>query len=159
MSKFLPVKAHQQKPSMCGPACLKMVFHYYDTHETEARIAKVAKATFARGTSIKGMAQAANHFGFVLTTKDNATFADIERLLKRGVPPIVDWFSEDEGHYSVVVGLDKKFIYLQDPDIGGLRKMDRQTFFRCWFDFSGDFLRKPEDLNLRRLLTVEPKKQ
>ena len=143
---------------MCGPACLKMIFHYYDTHETEANIAKVAKSTFARGTSIEGMKRAANHYGFELTAKDYATFVDIERLLKRGVPPIVDWFSENEGHYSVVVGLDKKNIYLQDPEMGALRKMDRVTFFRCWFDFSGDYLRKPEDLNLRRLLTIVPKK-
>ena len=159
MPKYLPVKAHRQKPSLCGPSCLKMIFRYYGTHATEAQVARVAKSTWFLGTSIEGMKKAANHYGFTLRTKDNASFSDIQKLLKKGIPPIADWWSETDGHYSVVVGLDAKNIYLQDPELGKIRTMDRRTFYRCWFDFPKDFIRHPGDIQLRRLLIVEPKKK
>lgn len=144
---------------MCGPACLKMIFRYYGTQAAESQIAKVAKSTWFLGTSIAGMKTAAGHYGFTLRAKDNASFSDIQKLLKRGIPPIADWWSETDGHYSVVVGLDAKNIYLQDPELGKVRTMDRRTFYRCWFDFHGDFLAKAKDINLRRLIIVEPKKK
>jgi len=135
-----------------------MVFHYYDVHTTEAAVAKVAKATRSLGVGLAGMKKAANHFGFTLKSKDNASFSDVRKLLKKGIPPIVDWWSETDGHYSVVVGLDAKNIYLQDPEWGKVHPIDRQTFYRNWFDFDDDFLAKPSDLFLRRLMIVEPKK-
>ena len=42
-----------------------------------------------------------------------------------------------DGHYSVVCGLDDKNIYLQDPEIGSMRKLDREDFMTVWFDFTG----------------------
>jgi len=136
-----------------------MVFRYYDVHVNEAAVAKVAKATRALGVGLSGMKKAAAHYGFTLRSKDDASFVEIKKLLNRGIPPIVDWWSETDGHYSVVVGLDAKNIYLQDPEKGKVHAIDRQTFYRNWFDFDDDFLSKPADLFLRRLMVVEPKKK
>jgi ABC-type bacteriocin/lantibiotic exporter with double-glycine peptidase domain len=157
MSKHLPVKPHIQSAGFCGPACLKMVFHYYGVEATEAAVAKAGNAKRAHGVGLEGMKKAAAHFGFTLRSHDHASFSDIQKLLKKGIPPIVDWFSDTDGHYSVVVGLDAKNIYLQDPEWGKLRSLDRQTFFRCWFDFPTDYIRQPGDVFLRRLMVVEPR--
>jgi ABC-type bacteriocin/lantibiotic exporter with double-glycine peptidase domain len=158
MPKHLPVEPFRQTPGFCGPACLKMVFQYYDVHTTEAAVAKAGNATRALGVGLAGMKKAAKHFGFTLKAKDHATFSDIQKMLKKGIPPIVDWFSETDGHYSVVVGLDAKNIYLQDPEWGKVHPVNRQDFYRCWFDFDGDFLKTPKELFLRRLMVVEPNK-
>lgn len=158
MKKHLPIKPHKQKPSYCGPACLKMLFAHQGIHETQKTIGAIAGTTFERGTSLAGMRQAAEHFGFVLKHKDKSGFADIERLLAQGIAPIVDWFLETEGHYSVVVGLDEKYIYLQDPYIGKKRRIDRKTFYGVWFDFPGDFIKDPNQMYLRRLMYLQKKK-
>ncbi|MEI7512894.1 MAG: cysteine peptidase family C39 domain-containing protein [Candidatus Uhrbacteria bacterium] len=157
MPKHLPVQPFRQTPGFCGPACLKMVFQYHDVLVSEAAVAKAAHAKRATGTELEGMKDAAAHFGFSLRFQDNASFADVQALLKKGIPPIVDWFSTDDGHYSVVVGLDAKSIYLQDPELGAINKIDRKTFFRCWFDFPGEYIQRAYDVIVRRLMVVEPK--
>ena len=58
-----------------------------------------------------------------------------------------------DGHYSVVIGLDDEYIYLQDPEIGGERKIKRENFMKVWFDFTGYYL-KPEELVLRQLIAI-----
>lgn len=156
--QLLPVKNFRQSPSHCGPTCLKMVFAYYGVDATERSIAKVAGTTLRLGTKLQGLRKAAQQFDFKLKHKDLATFADIKHCLHQGVPPIAAWFSVNDAHYSVVVGLDAQMIYLRDPEFGRLTKMPRKTFFRVWFDFTGDYLKTPHDLHLRRLITVTPKK-
>jgi predicted double-glycine peptidase len=100
------------------------------------------------------MLGAARLYGFKTSLKDRASFQDIKTNLDKKIPVIVDWFSTDEGHYSVVVGLDKKNIYLQDPELGHLRTMDRTTFFRVWFDFDTEFIKTKNDLILRRMIVI-----
>jgi len=74
--------------------------------------------------------------------------------LERKIPVIVDWFSVDEGHYSAVVGINNKNIYLQDPELGKVRKLKINDFKRIWFDFPGEFLRSKKDIIIRRLIII-----
>lgn len=79
---------------------------------------------------------------------------------------IVDWFSrgradypEDEvadGHYSVVVGLDAGHIYLQDPEVGRVRKIARDDFMNVWFDFTGERIEKWEEMIVRQIIAIYP---
>lgn len=106
----------------------------------------------------------AENLGFKVEIKDIATYEDIQQWLKKGIPAIVNWFSrgrydydEDEvadGHNSVVVGLDKEYIYLQDPEVGRIRKINREDFFRVWFDFSGEYIEKWEDMIIRQIIAI-----
>ncbi len=139
-------------------ASLKMVLDYFGCQKSEAELIKLIGATTGQGTSAQGIKKAVQKLGFSVRVKDNADFQDIKYWLVKKVPLIVDWFStfgEVEGHYSVVVGLDKNFIYLQDPEIARVRKMEREDFKRVWFDFAGDFIKNKNDLILRRLLVLE----
>lgn len=80
------------------------------------------------------------------------------------MPVIVNWFtggrldySESEvadGHYSVVAGLDEKHIYLQDPEIGKIRKIKRDDFMKVWFDFKGEYI-KPNELIIRQIIVIK----
>lgn len=155
---MIKLKPFRQTPGLCGPASLKMVFDYYGVSISEDEIAKVAGASKEKGTSKAGLIKAAKHFGFKVFSKELSSFNDLRYFLKRKIPVIVDWFSEDEGHYSVVVDIDKKNIVLMDPSLkGGKRKFSTEKFLRVWFDFPGKYIKKPKNLILRLMLVVIPK--
>ena len=154
---MLPVQPFRQTPTYCGPACLKMVLAYYGVHKTEKELARLC-STDRSGTRPEHLVRGAHKLGFHAVLKEHATLADIKTYLSRKIPVIVDWFSADEGHYSVVIGMDRTHIYLQDPELGKQRSIDLQTFQRIWFDFSSEHIRTPKDLRLRLLIAISPKK-
>lgn len=148
---------------MCGPANLKIVFDYYGIEKSEAEIARMCNVDKSLGTDDKILKRVAEGLGFNVEIKNNSTFGNIQNWLDKKVPVIVNWFTrgradyEDsevaDGHYSVAVGLDDEFIYLQDPEIGGLRKLTRDDFLRVWFDFTGRYI-KPEQLIIRQIIAI-----
>ncbi|MEK7540941.1 MAG: C39 family peptidase [Patescibacteria group bacterium] len=162
---LLDVKPFQETldADMCGPASLKIVLEYYGVNKSEEELAKIAGHKKKLGIDEKGIKTAAEKLGFKVKIKNNSSFKDIEKWLKKGVPVIVDWFtrgrtdygdsSTSDGHYSVVMGLDDNSIYLQDPEIGEMRKLKREDFMRVWFDFKGEFL-KPNELIIRQIIVI-----
>jgi len=162
---MIKLKPFHQTPGFCGPASLKMVLDYYGISVSEAEIAGISGASREKGTPIEGLIKAARHFGFQVFLKKNSTLDDLRYFVKREIPVIVDWFLEDEGHYSVVVDIDKKNIVLMDPFLKRVfiyvrkRKMPLEKFFKVWFDFPGKFIKTPGDLVLRLMLVVTPSKK
>src|SRR6185436_19062514 len=128
--KFLKIKPFQEtlNKGYCGPAVLKMVLEYYGIERSEKELAQLAGTTKNGGTDDKAIARVLKKFGLKTKVKDKASFSDIKKYLDKDFPVIVDWFTRGrhdypdsvvaDGHYSIVIGLDKKFIYLQDPEIG-----------------------------------------
>jgi len=166
MSKImLKVRPFQEtlNSGYCGPASLKIVLSYYGIEKTEKELAKLCKVKKDLGANDKGIRNVAEKLGFKVKIKNNSSFKDIEAWLKKSVPVIVDWFTRGrndyqesetaDGHYSVVIGLDDKFIYLQDPEIGRIRKIKRYDFMRVWFDFKGDYL-KSNELIIRQIIAI-----
>jgi predicted double-glycine peptidase len=154
---MLNVPPYRQASGLCGASSLKMVLAYFGVQKTERELAKLAGATPQKGTTGQGLIRAAKKLGFKGLIKDFANFKDLRcYVFKKKIPVIIDWFSEDEGHYSVVCHIDDKDIYLQDPELGALRTMDLKTFKRVWFDFPGNFLKSKNDLILRRIIVIWP---
>ncbi len=155
---MLNVKPYKQQPGFCGPASFAMVLNFFGVKAGEKQLAQLSGCTPARGVGAHTLVSALRHFGMKGFVKDFATLADIRRyVLDRHIPVIVDWFSTDDGHYSVVVDITRTHITLQDPEIGRTRTMDLPTFKRVWFDFPGGFIREKNDLNIRRMIVVLPK--
>ena len=159
---MIKLKPFRQTPGLCGPASLKMVMDYYGVSVSEKEIARVAGATRERGTSIKGLIKAAKRFGFKVFLKKDASLKDLEHFVERKIPVIVDWFDKEEGHYSVVVDINKRNVVLMDPALRKIliyirrRVFPREVFYRLWFDFPKKFIRTPKDLVLRAMLVVAP---
>jgi ABC-type bacteriocin/lantibiotic exporter with double-glycine peptidase domain len=165
MKKFIKLRPFQETlhVSMCGPASLKIVLNYYGIEKSEKALSKLCKVDKELGVDDKDIKRVAEQFGFKVVVKNNSTFKDIEKWLDKKVPIIVDWFtkgrqeySESEvadGHYSVVAGLDDKYIYIQDPEIGKIRKLKRNDFMRVWFDFKGSYI-KPSELIIRQTIII-----
>ena len=162
---MLDVKPFQETlhASMCGPASLKIVMDYYGVDKSESELAKLCGTNDELGTDEKGLVKAAELFGFKTFVKNESDFNDVEQWLKKGVPVIVDWFTRgrkdyddcevSDGHYSVVIGLNDDYIYLQDPEIGGVRKIERDDFMKVWFDFTGEYI-KTDELIIRQLIAI-----
>ena len=154
---MIKIKPFRQTAGLCGPASLKMVLDFYGVSASESEIAKIAGATKEKGISKEGLIKAAKHFGFQVFLKKKSSINDLRYFIKKKIPVIVDWFFEDDGHYSVVVDIDKKSVFLMDPSLKkGVRKMPIEKFLRVWFDFRGKFIKNPKDLVLRLMLVVTP---
>jgi len=152
---MLKIKSFRQKPGFCGPASLKMVLSYYKIEKSEKELVKITGCTAKKGTSANGILKAARMFGLKGFVKDFSNFNEIRYYLDRNIPVIIDWFSEDEGHYSVAVGINRKSIYFQDPELGRIRKMNLDLFKRVWFDFPGYFIKSNSKLILRRIIVIK----
>ena len=149
--------------SMCGPASLKIVLSYYGIEKSEQEIAKLCKSDKDLGVNDKKIKKAAEKFGLKVIIKNNSNLSDIKKWLDKKAPVIVNWFTRGrkdyadsevaDGHYSVVAGIDEQFIYLQDPEIGKMRKIKRHDFMRVWFDFKGDYI-KPKELIIRQIIAI-----
>jgi len=162
---LLDVKPFQEtlNADMCGPASLKIVLEYYGINKSEDELIQLCKFKKGLGVDDKGIKTVAEKFGLKAVIKNNSSFKDIEKWLTRGTPVIVNWFTRGrtdygdssvaDGHYSVVMGLDDSFIYLQDPELGAMRKIERNNFMRVWFDFKGEYL-KPKDLIIRQIIAI-----
>jgi|SRR3989344_4993544 len=153
---MLNLKPFRQKPSFCGPACLKMVLDYYGVKRSEKQLAKLAHTT-SKGTPGNSMIEVAKRLGFKAFIKDFSDIKDVKKyVIKENLPVIVDWFSIDDGHYSVVVDVDKENIYIQDPEMGNLRAFRIKDFKRDWFDFFGGYLKSKNQLIIRRMIIIKP---
>ena len=171
MIKLLHVKPFQETlhGGYCGPASLKIVMDYYGVQKSEQEIAKRCRRNPKLGTTDTSIKKTAESYGFKVEIKNKANFTDIQRWLKRGVPVIVDWFTPGrldapasempDGHSSVVMGLDKKNIYLQDPEIGAMRTIKREDFLRVWFDFKGEKIISWKDMIIRQLIAIYQKSE
>ncbi len=152
---MLKIKPFRQKSGLCGPATLKMVLSYYGVDKSEEQIARDTNCDPELGIEASRMLDYAHDLGFVGYIQDDSTLEDLERLVvEEQTPVIVDWFSEDDGHYSVVVDIDGENIYLLDPELGYVRAMRRGKFFRVWFDFPGEYIRAGDDLTIRRMIVI-----
>ena len=152
---MLKVKPFSQTSGFCGPASLKMVLEYYGVNKSEKELARLCKHKISKGVSAENILKAAKKLGMKGFIKDFSEISDIKKyVIGKKIPVIVDWFSVDEGHYSVVIGIDKKNIYLQDPELGRIRTLGIGSFKRVWFDFLGDFLRSKNDIIIRRMIVI-----
>ncbi len=152
---MLDVKPFRQKSGFCGPASLKMILDFFGIKKSEDELAVLSGCTSHKGVGAEGLIKAAKLLGLKGFYKDFSEIKDLrEYVIGKKIPAIIDWFSTDDGHYSVVVDIDKRNIYLQDPELGKLRILDIERFKRVWFDFGGNLLTSKDDIIIRRMIVI-----
>ena len=80
----------------------------------------------------------------------NMTMDELEMFVGRGVPVIVliqAWRGKEDfdkewselwgdGHYVVVIGVDAKYVYCEDPStLGGIGYIPKKEFMDRWHDY------------------------
>ena len=132
---MIKLKLFKQSKGYCGPAALKIVLSAYGINKSESFLAKITGSSRIRGCDEENLVKAAEELGLRGYVKQNSSIQEVKRLVKKGIPVIVDWFSPEEaGHYSVVVGFEKNKIILADPHFGKLREHSIEWFEERWFD-------------------------
>jgi ABC-type bacteriocin/lantibiotic exporter with double-glycine peptidase domain len=154
---MIKLKPYRQKPGFCGPSCIKIVLELYGVKKSENELGRMTDCSPTIGTSGAKIVEAAKALGFRAFQKDGASIADIQKWVKKGVPVIVNWFSVNEGHYSVAVEVTKKSISLMDPELARVRRMSVEKFEHFWFDFSPVSKRTRKSLVLKRMIVIQPK--
>lgn len=168
MKKILPIQPFQEtlNAGMCGPASLKIVLAYYGIEKSEKELHSLCETNSELGTNEQGLKRVAELLGMRVKIINESSFEEIEKWLNRNIPVIVNWFTRGradytdsdvaDGHYSVVMGLDDENIYLQDPEIGSMRILDREDFLTVWFDFIGKTI-KSNELRIRQIIVIYKK--
>lgn len=134
----------------CGAAITSSILHYWNVEDTyEQSFYKGLGTTKKNGTDARKMRDFIKGYGLKVELKEKLTIADLRTSLSKGETVIVDyqaWADEDDeldweerwedGHYSVVVGLDENFIYLMDSSVlNSYTYIPISEFITRWHDY------------------------
>lgn len=160
-SGLLEMTAYRQSaPGFCGAAALRILLSYFGIKKSEEEIAALCKTTEEHGTHPSDLKKAVRKLGFSVIARQYGYYKILDGYInKRKIPVLVDWWKVDDGHYSVICGLNRKFVWIIDPRIDRTRiiKMSWVTFQRVWRDHEGNVLRSKKDEYLRWWLAAYKK--
>jgi predicted double-glycine peptidase len=136
----------------CGAASLLSVLNYYGLYEdSEMVLANELATSRDWGTDPINIIKVANKYGLETQEHINMTMQQLEDYVKAGIPVLVayqawsesdlDWsVCWDDGHYSVVVGMDADKVYFEDPSLGAgeVGFIPRVEFVDRWHDIDHD---------------------
>jgi ABC-type bacteriocin/lantibiotic exporter with double-glycine peptidase domain len=139
---WLDVPFVRQEKNGCGPAAVAMVFGYWRLHgfappglPEEAAVRRNLAAIRTEGLSAREMQAYFEAHGF-RAFPIAAEWEDLAHHLAQGRPLIVALGGGSRMllHYVVVAGIDSRraLVYINDPALRKLLKIDRRTFERDW---------------------------
>ena len=148
----------------CGASALQSVLSYWGRDVDETELMTLMGTSDEVGTYPEDMVRGARTLGFEAESKENLSLRDLEEFTADGKPVIVvgqfwrsasnspksvaeDWSS---GHYVVVLGVDKDYVYIQDPWMRMSKAfVPRKTFEDHWHQvMGGDLENKPKLIHL-----------
>ncbi len=158
MSQFrLLARTRQVTEYSCGACALQAVMSYWGKNIEETELMKALQTTSEEGTYPENIVRGAQSLGFEAEARDHLSLEEVEQFTAEGAPMIAlvqAWRSEkrapeavteewDNGHYIVVLGVDKAYVYFQDP-FARMSKgfMPRDTFVAHWHQVMGGDLKK-----------------
>ncbi|WP_440948320.1 C39 family peptidase [Methanosarcina sp. T3] len=136
----------------CGASCFQAVVSYWGGKDMgEGQFIELVNTTLGetdrKGTTPSGIVEGAEKMGFRAEIRENLTLDDLRDSINKGVPVIVrlqawknadqSWEMNASSHYMVVIGIDSKNVYFEDPWILGNRGyIPHDEFIERWHTFS-----------------------
>jgi len=131
----------------CGVQALQSVMHYYDIDIRGDELTK-ALETSEEGTSPHKMIAVAQRYGFEVKSGTQWSLNQVKQYVEAGTPVIVllqawadrymtleDWRRDwDDGHYAIVIGLDKDVLLFEDPASIRRTWLREREFMARWHD-------------------------
>ena len=146
-------RARQSTEYTCGPSALQAVLRYWGKDVAEDEIARLAGTTSEVGTFPEDLVRSAKALGFKAEVREGLTLDEVQKFTAAGHPMIAlaqVWLSAkgmggksveeewDSGHYIVVLGVDKDYVYFQDPyALMSKAFLPRKVFEAHWHQVDG----------------------
>lgn len=138
----------QSSTYSCGAAALQAVLVYYGKSDVGESKIKEALGTTADGTTPGDIKKVAEAFDLIANIRTNMNLDDLKGFVDNDIPVMVayqawrdknnttPWNDNwDDGHWSVVIGMDDDFIYFEDPAlIGSIGYLYQEEFIERWHD-------------------------
>jgi predicted double-glycine peptidase len=136
----------------CGAAALQAVLSHWGKDLDEKELIELLHTSPETGTYVGDIVRVACMMGLKANLNENVTLAEMHAALERGESVIIcgqawrsredsdrsvqeDW---EDGHYVVVLGMDKKYVYYQDPFIRrGKGFITHKKFDESWHNVRG----------------------
>ena len=100
----------------CGPSCLNSTLLYWGkVSPGEHALLAHLGTTYTRPPTPETIANLARGYGLYTQARAGLTFPDLVRYVRQGETVIVMWWYDNSGHYTLVTGIDKNYIYMMDP--------------------------------------------
>jgi predicted double-glycine peptidase len=140
----------QETDYTCGPACLRAVLRHFGITRAESTLARELNCTPADGTLPRDIIRVAREYGFTALSFEKMGQRRLSKAVKAGHPVIIAiqaWAdrsrpnyatTDDNGHYVVVVGADRKGVRILDPVPGTEMNMSWKTLRQRWHDQDGE---------------------
>jgi hypothetical protein len=147
----------------CGACALQSVLGYWGREVDEAEMMQRLGTTPEEGTYPEEIVRVARELGFEAELRENLTVDQVEEATRSGHPVIVlgqawrsrghsDAAAEDQwadGHYFVVLAVDRDYVYFEDPYVRlGKGFMPRAAFDALWHNVMGGDLAKPQQMRM-----------
>jgi uncharacterized protein len=142
----------QSQPYSCGAASLQAVFNYWGIDRREGVLMEELGTSEETGTPPESLVRVARAHGLDAELRTFLTISDLEAANRNKTPVIIacqawsdvspanlswekDW---EDGHYMVVIGIDRENVYFEDPSLLGTRGViPRGEFVSRWHDYEG----------------------
>jgi predicted double-glycine peptidase len=153
MKRFpLLTSTRQSTEYSCGASALQAVLSYWGKDVEEQELMQRLNTSPETGTYVGDIVRVAREFGFTAEVKEDLTLPNLHAALTKGIPVIVcgqawrsrehsnksaqeDW---EDDHYFVVLGMDDKYIYYQDPFAKrGSAFVSHRLFEESWHNVRG----------------------
>lgn len=147
------VDTRQSTSYSCGAGAMQSVMMYYGEEYMESELMAEMGTSPDHGTTPNAMANFAREAGYNVDVREGLTLGDLEKAVEDNIPVTVaiqawratsleeqPWKDRwDDGHYVVVMGLDKNNVYVEDPSLLGSRGViPRAEFEQRWHDVESD---------------------
>jgi len=137
----------------CGASALQAVFAYWGIDIWESSLRERLHSNPQDGTKPAEILRVAREYGLRAEMREGLGIKDLRIAWEAAIPVIVDiqawkedpkqgpaWKSNwEDGHYVVLIGMDERNIYVEDPSLLGSRGIiPQQEFLERWHDYEGD---------------------
>jgi predicted double-glycine peptidase len=135
----------------CGACALQSILCYWQVFVgQESQLYDRLGTTPKDGTAPEKLVEVARSFGLTARMQEGTTLEDLRKALAQGTTVILNlqswpdavtkaksWRETwEEGHYVVLVGMDKQYLYAMDPSVAGAYAyIPKAEFLERWHDY------------------------
>jgi ABC-type bacteriocin/lantibiotic exporter with double-glycine peptidase domain len=134
-SEFMKLKYYKQEQEhTCGAAAMRMVLESLGIKKSENELIPLLKTNTKVGTWHYQMPALAEKYKLNYVVHRNASIKELKEFLKNTYLIIVCYYlvKEKTAHYAVVLDIDDKNIYFNDPWRGPNHKLSLSYFRKNW---------------------------